>query len=303
MAWAQTRQVRLGVLGPRKNSVLLPSAVRRLAELGYTEGKNLVIEYRSAEGVATRFPSLARELITANCDLIFAVGTVEAAKALVNAKAKVPVVFLANDYDPVQAGIISNMRRPGGNITGVFISTVEISAKRVEIMQEFIPKMKRLLVLGDNFTDHQLEAVRHAAKSGHIEIIFERFEARPYKLDAALANGRAAGAEAVFVLTSPVLFDQRKDLGDAIVKHRFPAVAGAPSWGEQAYLFSYGADYVKAFARAGDMAANILRGAKPGDIPVEQATAFECVVNLKVARSLGIKVPPTVLARANRLIQ
>ena len=302
-AWALSRHVRLGVLGPRKNSILLPSVLGRLDELGYREGRNLSIEYRSADGVVTRFPSLARELIKAKCDLIIAVGTDEAAKALVNAKANVPIVFLANDYDPVQAGIIADMRRPGGNVTGVFLPTLEISAKRVEIMQEFIPKLRRLLVLADNFTNDQLQAVSRAAKSAHIEIILQKLEVLPYNLGAAIANGRSAGAQALVALVSPVLFDQRKELEDTIIKYGLPAVAGASAWGERGYLFTYGADYAKAFARAGDMVASILGGAKAGDLPVEQATAFEFVVNLKVARTLGIKVPQAVLARANRVIE
>ena len=140
---AQKRTVRVGALGPRKNSVLLPRALKRLAELGYVEGRNLELIYRSADGQLERFPALARELIEAKCDLIFAVGAEAAGRALVDAKSLIPVVLIAVDYDPVRAGLVSNLRRPGGLVTGVAGETLTLSAKCLEVMREFLPKVKR----------------------------------------------------------------------------------------------------------------------------------------------------------------
>ena len=194
LALGQARPVRIGVLAPRQPSVYFPDVLTRLGELGYIEGKNLVVDYRSADGVAERFPSLARDLIRAKTELIFALGPVHSARALLEAKVDVPVVILAADYDPVKAGIVSNLRRPGGNVTGIFILQPTLIAKRLEILREFVPKVKRFLVLSDPFTKEQLEAVRQAADQLRVEIIAESFAALPYDFESAFARGRTAGA-------------------------------------------------------------------------------------------------------------
>ena len=297
IASAQPRQVRIGVLAARQNSIFLPAVLTRLGELGYVEGKNLVVDYRSADGVAERFPSLARDLIRAKCDLIFAIGPEQSARALREAKADVPVVILAADYDPVKAGIVSSLRRPGGNVTGIFILLPTIVAKRLEYLREIVPKAKRYLVLSDRFTTEQLESVRQAADLLRLEIVAETFAALPYDIESAFARGRAAGAEAMMVLNSPALYDQRTSIAKLMMQYRLPS-AGFDLTG---FLVSYAA--VKPFVRAGDMAVSILKGAKAGDIPMEQPTEFELVVNLKTARALKISIPQSILLRADRVIE
>jgi putative ABC transport system substrate-binding protein len=299
---AQARPVRIGVLAPRQRSLLFPAVLKRLGELGYVEGKNLVLEYRSADGVIERFPSLARELIQAKCDLIFAAGAEHPARALLEAKASVPVVILAHDYDPVRAGIVSNLRRPGGNVTGMVNPEAAIAAKRLELMREIMPKAKRFLVLADPFSRDQLEAVRRAAEQLRFEIVIETFAAPPYDFESAFAKGRAAGIEAVNVLTSPVFTDQRKRISELLVMHRVPAVSFTFGIEEAGFLIGYGVN-ANAYARAGDIAANILKGAKPGDIAVEQVTEFELVINLKTAKALGISIPQSIAVRADRAIE
>lgn len=282
---------------------MFPSALKRLGELGYVEGKNLVLEYRSADGVVERFPSLARELIQAKCDLIFAVGAEHPARALLEAKASVPVVILANDYDPVRAGIVSNLRRPGGNVTGMVNPEALIAAKRLELMHEMLPKVKRFLVLADTFSREQLEAVHRAAERLRVELVTETFAGLPYDFESAFAKGRAGGIEAVNVLTSPVFIDQRKRISEQLMKHRLPAVSFTFVVEEEGFLIGYGINVAKAFARAGDIAASILKGAKPGDIVVEQVMEFELVVNLKTAKAMGISIPQSIAVRADRAIE
>jgi len=300
---AQERTVRVGALGPRRNSVVLPHALKRLAELGYVEGQNLVLEFRSADGDFERFPALARELIEARCDLIFAVGTVHAARALREAKTDIPVVILGTEFDPVTAGIVRTLQRPGGNITGVFSMQPMVARKRLELLREMVPAAKRVLLLGDGFTEQELESVRQAAKQLGVETVSETFTALPYDIDGAFARGRAAGILAVMVLVSPSLFNQRKRIFEITSQHRIPAAVSAPVWGQDGILFSYGANLAKLYGRGGDIAARILKGANPADTPVEQPVEFELVVYLKTAKALGITVPRSILLRANRVIE
>ena len=301
IAFGQTRLVRIGVLAARQPSLFFPQVLARLGELGYVEGKNLIVDYRSADGVAERFPQLARDLIRAKCDLIFAVGPVHAARALLDAKVDVPVVILAVDYDPVNAGIVASLRRPGGNFTGVFSLASSLMPKRLELFREIVPKAKRILVLSDLFTIEQLESVRQAAAQLRVEIVVETFAALPYDIEAAVARGRTAGAEAIFGLSSPALYDRRTTMNKLVRQYRLPWAVSEGTLEETESLFMYAP--IKPFVRAGDMAVSILKGAKAGDIPMEQPTEFELVVNLKAAKALNISIPQSILLRANRVIE
>ena len=302
IAIGQARPVRIGVLAPVAKSRFLPAALKRLEELGYVEGKNLVIDYRSTEGVAERGPALARELIRANSDLILAIVNEQGVRALLEAKAVPPVVSVWVLYDPVKAGIISSLRRPGGNITGMFFPVFELAAKHMELMREIVPKAKRYLVLADPFTDLQLEFVRKAAEQLRVEIVVERFAALPYDFDSAFVKGKAAGTEAVIVLDSAAWGPMRK-IAELAVKHRLPSVVNVQHFGELEFLIGYGANFDTAFVRLGDIMASILKGVKPADIPVEQPTQLELAVNQKTAKALGIKIPQSIMLRATRVIE
>ena len=301
IAFGQTPSVRIGVLAARNPSIVFPQVLARLGELGYVEGKNLIVDYRSADGVAERFPQLARDLIRAKCDLIFAVGPLHAARALLDAKVDVPVVVLAVDYDPVKAGIVASLRRPGGNVTGISSLSSSLMPKRLELLREIVPKAKRILVLSDLFTIEQLESVRQAAVQLRVEIVVETFATLPYDLEAAFARGRKAGADALFVLSSPALTDRQTRIGELVRQYRLPVAGVGSLMEETGMLFRY--DAVKPYVRAGDMAVSILKGAKAGDIPMEQPKEFELVVNLKAAKALKISVPQSILLRANRVIE
>jgi putative ABC transport system substrate-binding protein len=292
------------MLSPRRDSVIVRPVLSRLRELGYVEGRNLSLEYRSADGVADRFPALARELIAARCDLIFAIGSAYAARALRDATAKVPILIVAIEYDPVRAGIVENLRRPGRNITGVALSTPELMWKRVEILREVLPRAKRFLVFTDPYTAELLEEIRKAAARLGIDLVIHEFQSRPYAFDPGFDRGQKAEAEALLLPTSPVFFDQRATIYETALKRRLPLVVGSSAWWTgTGWLLGHGVITERTYARAGDIAASILQGRSPSEIPVEQPSDFEFAVNLKTAKALGIAIPQAVMVRASRVVE
>jgi putative ABC transport system substrate-binding protein len=299
----QGRPVRIGALGPRQRSLLLAPVLKRLGDLGYVEGKNLVLEYRSAEGVVERFPALARELVQAKCDLIFSLGTEHSARALLEAKSGIPVVILAYDYDPVKAGIVASIRQPGGNITGMYVAQSELAAKRLELLHEIAPRAKRLLVLADVFSKEQVASVRQAAEQLRVELVIEQISGPVPDFAPAFARGRTAGVEALMVLLSPVFFDHRAKIFEFAMKHQLPSAGFPPLFLESGFVISYGVNPAEAFVRAGDIARSILNGKKPGDIALEQPERFELGINIKSAKAVGLTIPQSILLRADRVIE
>ncbi len=303
MALAQVRTVRIGVLTPVKAPAALPSILKRLGELGFVEGKNLTVELRSADGAPERFPSLAHDLVEAKCNLIIAYGAESAARALVQATKSVPILIVAIDYDPLQAGLVRSLRRPGGNVTGIFIPNPLLAAKRLELLREVLPGARRILALADSYTTPQLEVTRSAAARLNMEIVTVTFTAPPYDLESAFEKGRLAGVEALLLFTSPVFFEQRARIAELAAVKRLPSVVSSSSWLGAGNMISHGVISSIAFVRAGDIAASILKGANPVEIAIEQAAAFETVINLKVAKALGLRIPQPVLLRADRVIE
>lgn len=203
-ARAQAKAVKVGVLAPLKRPGALPAVLNRLGQLGFVEGKNLSVELRSTDGVTERTLPLARELVQAKCDLIIAYGFEQGARALMQASASVPIVILALDYDPLEAGIVRNLGRPGGNVTGMYVPNVMLAAKRLEFLRETLPGAKRVLALVDSHSAGQLKAAQTAAAQLGMEIVTAPFTAPPYDFEAAFEKGRAARAEALLLFISPV---------------------------------------------------------------------------------------------------
>ncbi len=298
---AQSRQVRIGVLSPFR-SLTLPTIIKRLGELGFVEGKNLTVDLRLADTVAGLAP-LARELAQGKYDLLIAFGAEPAARALVQSTSVVPIMFVAIDYDPVQAGIVSSLGRPGKNVTGIFIPTPELGAKRMELMREMLPGAARILVLSDPYTKDQLKALREVAERMRANVVEVGFAAPPYDLESAFEKGRKAGVEVLFLPTSPEFWAQRARIADLAIAKRLPSIVTSTGWTRSGFLASYGVDATKAFDRAGDIAASILKGRPPGEIPVEQANVYETAINLKVAKALGLTIPAGVRLRADVAIE
>ena len=302
-ALAQTPQARIGVLTPVQRPAALPSVLKRLGDLGFVEGRNLTVVLRSTQGATEKFSPLARELIQAKPDLLIAYGAEPAAQALIQSTAVIPIVFLAIDYDPIEAGIVSSLSRPGKNVTGIYLPTPELVMKRLELLREILPRLSRILVLSDPYTNSQLKALRVAAERMRIEIVEAGFTTPPYDFQPGFENGRKARVEALFLPSSPVFFDQRAAIADLASANRLPSIVATPGWTRSGFLVSYGPDSSKVFVRAGDITASILKGRKPGEIPVEQVNVYDMAINLKVAKTLGLTIPDTVRLRADLVIE
>jgi putative tryptophan/tyrosine transport system substrate-binding protein len=301
--FAQSRPALIGILLaiPLKQSVLAPIVLRRLAELGYENGKGATFLVRSADGTPERFPRLARELVEAKCDLIFAIGPEQAPRALKIASQSIPVVFFANDFDPLQAGVVQSLARTGSNITGVYVPEPELVAKRFQIMREALPKSGRMLLFVDTFSRDQLGAARKAAAATGFQLAVVEFAKAPYDLPGAL-DDHAGKVDALMILTSPNLFAQLEPLRPRLAKHQIPSI-GTGGYVARGVLFGFGAASDSALRRTAEMGVEILKGAKPASIPVEQSREYEFRINSKVASEVGLTIPGALLARATRIIQ
>lgn len=302
-AHAQPRAVRIGVLSAnRREGIISTVLLRTLAEIGLREGEGMTLEFRSADGVAARYPQLARELIASRCDLIFVLGSEEPARALQQTHSAIPIVLLATNYDPVEKGLVSSLRRPGGNMTGVYFP-IAIAAKRLELAREILPHASRFLVLSDVDSRDQLQILKKAAAARGVELTIVEYQQQPYDFAAAFQTGRHARVQAFIGLSSAAFVPTRGALNASIESARMPAIVSNVLMDQPGFLAGYTFDLAKGVRRAVGIGVRILKGAKPADIPIEQADEFELVVNLKTAKALGVKIPDSVLVRATRLIE
>ncbi len=277
--------------------------VERLRELGFAEGRNLVIEFRNAAGRHERLPEMAADLVRQNCDVLIAPGPERNLVALKLASRNTPIVMLAADYDPVATGHVASLARPGGRITGVTQLQTELPVKRLELMKELLPKVGRVAVLADTSTTDQLKVAWAGAKHLGLELHLHEFKQAPYDYEGAFAEFARAKAEALLVLASGFFVPARRKIPELALKHRLPSMFNNYLWAETGGLLSYGPNFLHSYRRVAEMAGLILNGAKPTEIPVEQPTTLELAINLKTARTLGIAVPPAFRARADRLIE
>ena len=303
-ALAQKRPVRIGMIAPlpRDKSIVSPIAIQALSDLGYPEGGGAILEYRITGGAEARAPAVARELIRLNCDIIFAFEEA-ALRALQDQRSPAPVVFFAVDFDPVESGLVKNVRRPEGNMTGVYGHVAALSAKKLELAQEMIPGAKHFLVFSDGHSKSQLQALRAAVTTRRAELTVIEYTQPPYDLVAGFEAGRRAGVEAFIGISSPHLAARRAELGELFLKYRLPAVVARLSLSEPGFLAGYSFNLQKLVRRMVEIGVRVLKGAKPSDIPLQQADEFELYVNMKTAKALGLKVPYAVLARATKMIE
>ena len=294
-----TKVPRLGVLLVANREPFSRLFWEGLRELGYIDGQNIQIEFRSAEGKLNLLPELAAELVRLKVDIIVASETpsVQAAKRATN---KIPIV-MAPSGDPVGTGLIANLARPGGNVTGLSAATAELAGKSLELIREILPSASRVAALADPtnpFTKPFLEQIQIAAQTIgiKIEVIMVR---GTEEFDAVFAEMDRKRIEAVIV--QPTL--PRGRIVDLVQKHRLPAVSGNRAFADAGGLMSYSASLADRYRNAAPYVDKILKGAKPADLPVQQPTKFELVINLKAAKALGLTVPPTLLARADEVIE
>ncbi len=275
----------------------------RLRELGFAEGRNLVVEHRSADGRADRLPELAHELARLKCDIYMAPGSEVSLVAMKQATLDEPIIIAANDYDPVATGHVASLARPGGRITGVYQLQEETSAKRLELIKELLPKARKVGVLADIASLRQLVLVRTAADTLGLELLVHEFKTAPYDYDAAFAAFARGRVDAVLPLASGLFVPARRKIPELALQHRLPGMFNNALWAEAGGLVSYGVDFPAAYRRAADMVAQVLNGTKPASLPVQQATVIEMVVNLRTAKALGVVLPQGIMLRANRVIE
>ena len=299
---------RIGYLSLNRGAAphLREAFLHGLRDLGYVEGRNVVIEYRDAEGKLERLPALAAELVALKVDGILASGTLQALAAL-QATKTIPIVFAAAG-DPVADGLVTSLARPGGNVTGSANLQLELVGKCLEQLKQAVPGVSRVAVLwqpgamGERTAKDMLKSADVAARALGVRLQF--VEARvPADFDRVLSDMTRARADALTVLPSAMFINERRSLVDLAAKNRLPAVYSVREYVDAGGLMSYGSNLADVFRLAATYVDKILKGAKPADLPVEQPTKFELVINAKTAKALGITIPQTVLLRADEVIE
>ena len=275
-----------------------------LRELGWVEGQNVMIEHRYAEGKYERLPDLAAELVRLNVNVIFA-GDSSAALAAKRATSTIPIVFNTLG-DPVRTGLVTSLARPGGNLTGLAGLGPELSGKRLELLKEIVPALTRVALLvnpsNPDIADPTIQETEVAARSLAVQLQVVKVS-EPDKLKGAFSAMTRERANAVMVVSDPMFAGQRQRILGLVEKSRLPAIYVETSWVPGGGLMSYAPSLPGQFRRAAYYVDKILKGAKPADLPVEQPTKFEFLVNLKTAKQIGVTIPPNVLARADRVIK
>jgi len=299
------RILRIGILSPLSASSLstrLEAFRRRLRELGYVEGKNIVIEYRYADGKRERLRDLAADLVRLKVDIIVTAsgGAILAAK---KASSTIPIVFTAA-ADPVGDGYVSSLARPGGNITGLSLMAPDLDSKRLEILKEAFPKVARVAFLSGGGPRRNLALTEWEAAAKALGLKLLPLEVRSLDdFESAFARAKREGAQALITSVSPLFTTLQRQVVDFAAKNELPAMYPFSGFVEAGGLMSYGPNQTDQLRRVADFVDKILKGTKPADLPVEQPTKFELVINLKTAKQIGVVIPPDVLARATKIIR
>ena len=306
VAQQPARHRRIGVLqaGRSANDWQVDAVRQRLRELGYVEGKNVVIDYLCAETNYGRLPELAAELVARRPDVIVTAGGTPSVLAAKNKTASIPIVF-GPVADPVGQGIVPSLASPRGNVTGLSAQHPETAVKTLELLMEIVPSAKRIGILS-NPTNSSLPAVIKDMQAAARKLNVEAFvvHARdPVEFPDAFAELARLRVNSLAIVADAMLIANSGSLAAHAAKYRLPAIGGISSYPENGGLISYGSDRVDSYRRVADLADKIIKGAKPADLPVEQPTKFELLVNMKAAKALGLVIPPTIMVRADRVIQ
>jgi putative ABC transport system substrate-binding protein len=304
-----TQIPRIGYLSardPANDSSRSKAILLGLRELGYVDRQNIAIEYRYAEGKPERFAELAAELVRLKVDLIVAAGGDLLIRPIMDATKTIPIVMTGGGIDPVEAGFVRSLAHPGGKVTGLTNLVTELGGKRLELFKEAVPKLARVAVLHDpaNWAtgDEEKEVLSSAARA--LKLTIQAWEIRRTddfeKVFAAISKDRPDG---LYVSTGALLNSNRKRIVGFALKNRLPSVYGRSEYVTEGGLMYYGADITASYRRVAFYVDRILKGAKPADLPVEQPTTFELIINLKAAKQIGLTIPPNVLARADNVIR
>jgi putative tryptophan/tyrosine transport system substrate-binding protein len=294
---------RIGFLDPSTASgsaVLVKAFLQELSKLGWIEGKNFTIEYRFAEQKNERLPELAADLVRLKVDLIVASGA-SAPLAAKSATATIPIVMISFP-DPVGAGLVVSLARPGGNVTGLSGLAIELNTKRLEILKDAVPKVARVGLLHPP-VNLQVKELRAAAQALKVKLEEIETQLDPKSLESAFQTAKQKQVNAIMTTTGNRFFAERKRIVELAAKHRLPAIYSQKEFVDAGGLMSYGVDYDDLFRRAAVYVDKILKGTKPADLPVQQATKFEFVINLKAAKQINLTIRVDLLQRANQVIR
>ena len=295
-------RVGAGGVQPRTTAVFV-AFVERMAELGYEEGKNFSFEYVQAANVAG-YEAAYHELASRNVDILLAGGSEIAHKFALATAGTRPVVMVAVDYDPLARGYVRSLARPGVNLTGISFQQIELTEKRLQIAREAFPDVQAIAVFWDEISAEQWHAAGNAAPKLGLRLAGVKFREQPYDYERALAQLPPEHRRVLIVLTSPAFaVPNRTRLPEFALRHRMASIFSLRQYVDAGGLMSYGASFTAMYRRAAEYVDRIARGARPADLPIEQPTKFELVINLKTAAALGLTIPPTLLARADEVIE
>jgi putative tryptophan/tyrosine transport system substrate-binding protein len=297
------KMLRVGAANAQpRSSPLWAAFLRRMAELGYVEGQNFILDHVQIPNVDA-WGGLFREVVARQPDVIVATGPEQSLKAAKAAAGALPIVMLAVDYDPIARGHVASLSRPGGTVTGIYFQSGEQAAKHLALMKELLPDVSSATVLRDTAAADYWEALQPAAAKAGIRLTGVELGARPYDYERALAGIPPADTRAIFALGSPFFYLDRAILAEAAIKTRSALMVQTRDAVIEGALMSYGADIRDMFALAATYVDRIAKGAKPADLPIQQPTKFDLVLNLKTAAAIGLTVPPLLLARADEVIE
>ena len=293
----------LSAASPSAMSTRVAAFKQGLRELGYEQGKNISIESRFAEGKSGQLREFATELVRLKVAVMVSGGPA-VTRPLKEVTSTIPIV-MTQDSDPVGSGLVASLSRPGGNITGLSTLAPEISGKQLELLKDIVPRLSRLLVLGDSALAGNAQSLKEAEQAAHsFGVQLQYLDVRsPNDIDSAFRTASTGRVDAVLVLINPIMVSNRARVVDLALKGRLPTIYRSPDFVEDGALMSYSPSSTDLFRRAATYVHKILKGAKPVDLPVEQPTKFEFVINLKAAKQIGLIIPPNVLARADRVIK
>jgi putative tryptophan/tyrosine transport system substrate-binding protein len=305
LAWTQrpVKMLRVGtVAGTPRSSPHWVAFERRMAELGYQEGKNFSFDFLQAAS-ADEYEVLYRQLMARMIDVILAIGPEIGLKSALAVTQTVPIVMIAIDYDPLTLGYVTNLARPSGNVTGVVFQQIELAAKRIQLIKDDFPDRPAATMFWDKVSADQWEAARSTASRLGLQLFGVELHGQPYDYERALDQAPLDHRGMLIVTTSPFFFRDRARLADFALRHRILSMFVLREWVDAGGLLCYGPSITALFGRVAEFTDRIARGAQPADLPIEQPTKFEMVVNLKTAKAIGIDLPTAILLRADEVIE
>jgi putative ABC transport system substrate-binding protein len=302
-ARAQQKMLRIGIVTslPR-NAPTWTAFDKRMRGLGYDEGRNLAVEFLKIPSPA-EYPEGMKELVQRNVEIIVAPGPELALKSAMAVTSKLPIVMVAIDFDPFALGYVSGLAHPTGNVTGVFFQQIELSAKRLEIAKELVPDLQSAAVFWDSGSADQWQSLKSAGQNLGIKLFAVEMRDQPYNYVAAWESVPAEYRRMLILPTSQIFFRDRQQIADLTVERRIPAMFAFREWVDAGGLVSYGTSITALFERAADYVDRLAKGATPPDLPIEQPTKFELILNLKTAKKIGLTIPEATLLRADQVIE